>query len=92
GRETRAARERLDLAAGDVVRAVWFDRGRDLPGVLLLLVHHLVVDGVSWRILVPDLAEAYREASGGRTPALQAVGTSFRRWSQRLTEEAARPA
>ncbi|WP_328489127.1 non-ribosomal peptide synthase/polyketide synthase [Streptomyces zaomyceticus] len=92
GRETRAARERLDLATGDVVQAVWFDRGHDLPGLLLLLVHHLVVDGVSWRILVPDLAEAYREVSAGRTPALQAVGTSFRRWSQRLNEEAARPA
>ncbi|MEU2235263.1 amino acid adenylation domain-containing protein [Streptomyces vietnamensis] len=92
GRETRAARERLDLVTGDVVQAVWFDRGRDLPGLLLLLVHHLVVDGVSWRILVPDLAEAYGEVSAGRTPALQAVGTSFRRWSQRLTEEAARPA
>ncbi|MFE1376766.1 amino acid adenylation domain-containing protein [Streptomyces pharetrae] len=91
-RETRAARERLDLAAGSVVQAVWFDRGRELPGLLLLLVHHLVVDGVSWRILVPDLAEAYRAVSGGRAPELQPVGTSLRRWSQRLTEEAARPA
>ncbi|MFC7988723.1 non-ribosomal peptide synthase/polyketide synthase [Streptomyces pilosus] len=90
--ETRAARERLDLASGGVVQAVWFDRGRDLPGLLLLLVHHLVVDGVSWRILVPDLAEAYRAVSGGRAAGLQPVGTSLRRWSQRLAEEAARPA
>ncbi|MFI8462013.1 amino acid adenylation domain-containing protein [Kitasatospora sp. NPDC085464] len=92
GRETRAARERLDLASGSVFQAVWFDRGRDLPGLLLLIVHHLVVDGVSWRILVPDLAEAYRAVVGGHEPRLQAVGTSLRRWSQRLSDEAAKPA
>ncbi|MET7938110.1 amino acid adenylation domain-containing protein [Streptomyces sp. NPDC005322] len=90
-RETAAARERLDLDAGRLVEVVWFDRGADTPGLLLLLVHHLVVDGVSWRILVPDLAEAYRAVSAGRNPELQPVGTSLRRWAQRLTEAAARP-
>ncbi|MER8158414.1 amino acid adenylation domain-containing protein [Streptomyces sp. NPDC094472] len=91
-RETEAARERLDLDAGRLVQVVWFDRGADTPGLLLLLVHHLVVDGVSWRILVPDLAEAYRAVSTGREPELQPVGTSLRRWAQRLTEAAAGPA
>ncbi|NEW68833.1 non-ribosomal peptide synthase/polyketide synthase [Streptomyces rhizosphaericus] len=91
-RETEAARERLDLDAGRLVQVVWFDRGADTPGLLLLLIHHLVVDGVSWRILVPDLAEAYRAVSAGREPELQPVGTSLRRWARRLTEAAARPA
>ncbi|MCQ8187448.1 amino acid adenylation domain-containing protein [Streptomyces sp. RCU064] len=91
-RETEAARERLDLDAGRLVQVVWFDRGADAPGLLLVLVHHLVVDGVSWRILVPDLAEAYRAVSAGREPELQPVGTSLRRWARRLTEAAARPA
>ncbi|MYU14424.1 non-ribosomal peptide synthetase, partial [Streptomyces sp. SID8361] len=91
-RETEAARERLDLDAGRLVQVVWFDRGADTPGLLLLLVHHLVVDGVSWRILVPDLAEAYRAVSAGRETELQPVGTSLRRWARRLTEAAARPA
>ncbi|MFJ8661914.1 amino acid adenylation domain-containing protein [Streptomyces sp. NPDC093795] len=90
--EGEAARDRLDLAAGRVVQAVRFDRGPDTPGLLLLVIHHLVVDGVSWRILVPDLAEAHEAAAAGRTPELQAVGTSLRRWAQRLTEEAAKPA
>ncbi|WP_245592698.1 AMP-binding enzyme, partial [Actinomadura rifamycini] len=44
---------RLDPRAGAMVRAVWFDAGRDAPGRLLLVVHHLVVDGVSWRVLLP---------------------------------------
>ncbi len=87
-----AARDRLHLGEGRVVQAVWFDRGRDSAGMLLLIIHHLVVDGVSWRILIPDLAEAYEAVSAGRKPALQPVGTSLRRWSQRLTEEAVKPA
>ncbi|MEU4770263.1 non-ribosomal peptide synthase/polyketide synthase, partial [Actinosynnema sp. NPDC023794] len=82
----RAAAE-LSPPDGRLVRVVWFDAGPDRPGLLLLCLHHLVVDGVSWRILVPDLAEAWR------TPgvALQPVGTSFRRWAQRLAEHADDP-
>ncbi|MFH9850990.1 amino acid adenylation domain-containing protein, partial [Streptomyces sp. NPDC017246] len=90
--EGEAARDRLDLAAGRVVQAVHVDRGPGTPGLLLLVVHHLVIDGVSWRILVPDLAEAHEAVAAGRAPELQAVGTSLRRWAQRLTEEAAKPA
>jgi amino acid adenylation domain-containing protein/non-ribosomal peptide synthase protein (TIGR01720 family) len=78
----------LDPDGGRMVRAVWYDAGPDEPGRLLLLVHHLVVDGVSWRILLDDLAEAAGKLSAGRTPALPPVPTSFRRWS-RLLEEAA---
>ncbi|MEU4794393.1 amino acid adenylation domain-containing protein [Streptomyces sp. NPDC023327] len=91
-REGEAARDRLDLAAGTLTQAVWLDRGADVPGALLIVIHHLVVDGVSWRILIPDLAEAYQALAAGRPPRLQPVGTSLRRWAQRLTEEAAKPA
>ncbi|CAM5406661.1 non-ribosomal peptide synthetase [Streptomyces violaceorubidus] len=90
--ETVAARERLDLGAGRVVQSVWLDRGDTRPGLLLLIVHHLVVDGVSWRILVPDLAEAHRAVAAGRPVELQPVGTSLRRWAQRLAEVAVDPA
>jgi amino acid adenylation domain-containing protein/non-ribosomal peptide synthase protein (TIGR01720 family) len=75
----------LDPTAGAVLRAVWFDRGPE-RGLLLLAVHHLVVDGVSWRVLLPDLAAA------GEGRDLDPVGTSFRTWSGLLAEEAARPA
>ncbi|MER5784937.1 amino acid adenylation domain-containing protein [Streptomyces mobaraensis] len=62
-----------------MVRAVFFDAGRDRPGRLLLLLHHLVVDGVSWRILLPDLAAAH---SGGAA-ALTAWETTgaYRQWA-----------
>jgi non-ribosomal peptide synthase protein (TIGR01720 family) len=75
-----------------MVRAVWFDAGPGAPGRLLLMVHHLVVDGVSWRILLPDLAAAWKEASSGRPAGLPAAGTSFRRWATTLAGRAADPA
>jgi non-ribosomal peptide synthase protein (TIGR01720 family) len=52
-------------------------------------VHHLAVDGVSWRILLPDLAEAWRADAAGDAPPLQPVGTSLRGWALRLAELAA---
>ncbi|MFE9002125.1 non-ribosomal peptide synthase/polyketide synthase [Streptomyces sp. NPDC007875] len=86
-RETAAAQLAPD--DGVMVRAVWFDPGPDHGGHLLLLVHHLAVDGVSWRVLVPDLAEAYEAAAQDREIALQPVGTSLRGWATRLHRLAA---
>ncbi|ULR48216.1 non-ribosomal peptide synthetase [Streptomyces deccanensis] len=85
-----AARATLDPDAGVMVRAVWFDAG-DAPGRLLLMGHHLVVDGVSWRVLLPDLAAAWQDVSAGRPVGLPPVETSFARWSRLLTELAQRP-
>ncbi|MBC9710976.1 amino acid adenylation domain-containing protein [Streptomyces sp. TRM66268-LWL] len=82
--EAEAARGELAPREGDVLRAVWFDAGAGRPGRLLLTLHHLVVDGVSWRILLPDLAQAYEHPQRPLTP----VGTSFRQWAHLLHEEA----
>ncbi|WP_215452284.1 non-ribosomal peptide synthase/polyketide synthase [Streptomyces sp. ATCC 21386] len=87
---TVAARSLLDPDTGIMVRAVWFDAG-DAPGRLLLMGHHLVVDGVSWRVLLPDLAAAWQDVSAGRPVGLLPVETSFARWSRLLTELAQRP-
>ncbi|MGF1426922.1 amino acid adenylation domain-containing protein [Kitasatospora sp. LaBMicrA B282] len=86
-----AARGRLAPREGVMVQAVWFDRGAAESGQLLLVLHHLVVDGVTWRLLVPDLAQAWQAVAEGLVPALDPVGTSFRSWAQRLTAEAQRP-
>ncbi|MEV5718813.1 amino acid adenylation domain-containing protein [Amycolatopsis mediterranei] len=51
----------LDIVAGPVVRAGLFRTG-DGPDRLLLAVHHLVVDTLSWRSLIEDLAAAYEGA------------------------------
>ncbi|OKI00760.1 non-ribosomal peptide synthetase [Streptomyces sp. CB02923] len=84
----REAAARLDPAAGVMVRAVWVDAGPRRTGRLVLIVHHLVVDGVSWRILAPDLRAACEAVSAGETPALDPVGTSFRRWAGLLAAQA----
>ncbi|MCL2316828.1 MAG: amino acid adenylation domain-containing protein [Actinomycetia bacterium] len=53
---------------------------------LLLAIHHLVVDGVSWRILAEDLANAYAQARAGATPRLPDKTASFRDWALLLEE------
>ncbi|SPT57037.1 Dimodular nonribosomal peptide synthase [Actinomadura madurae] len=83
--EAEKARRRLDPAAGTMAQLVWFDAGPAASGRLLLTLHHLAVDGVSWRILLPDLVTAW--AGGDLDP----VPTSFRRWAQRLAAEASDP-
>ncbi|MCX4237829.1 non-ribosomal peptide synthetase [Streptomyces ortus] len=85
-----AARATLDPDAGAMVKAVWFD-ARDEPGRLLLMAHHLVTDGVSWRILLPDMATAWRAVEAGRPAELPPVDTSFRTWARRLDELAQDP-
>ncbi|HEY2416728.1 MAG TPA: condensation domain-containing protein, partial [Steroidobacteraceae bacterium] len=90
GEEGEKAVARLAPAAGEIVQAIWFDAGRQQPGRLLLIIHHLAIDGVSWRILVPDLAAAWEALRNARTPALAPRGTSLRYWAQRLVAEARR--
>ncbi|WP_170229880.1 non-ribosomal peptide synthase/polyketide synthase [Polyangium fumosum] len=73
----------LSLFTGPVARATWLDLGEEGTR-LLLVVHHLVVDGVSWRILHEDLERACEDRLAGQTPQLAAKTTSFRQWSERL--------
>ncbi|MEV7551149.1 non-ribosomal peptide synthase/polyketide synthase [Amycolatopsis sp. NPDC089917] len=80
-------RSRLDPDAGVMLSATWFDAGSAGPGRLLLMIHHLAVDGVSWRILLPDLASAWESVARGEVPELPAVDTSFRRWSRALSTQ-----
>ncbi|MFD8733540.1 amino acid adenylation domain-containing protein [Streptomyces sp. NPDC059618] len=78
---------RLDPTAGTMADFVWFATGSG-RGRLLVVLHHLVVDGVSWRILMSDLAEAWQQVRDRTTPDLPAVGTSARRWAAALADEA----
>ncbi|MFI6002203.1 amino acid adenylation domain-containing protein [Streptomyces sp. NPDC051366] len=78
------ATDGLDPAGGVMLRAVW----RRAERQLVVVVHHVVIDGVSWRILMEDLATACRRVASGAPVELPPVGTSFRRWTQ-LLERAA---
>ncbi|HYO12017.1 MAG TPA: amino acid adenylation domain-containing protein, partial [Thermoanaerobaculia bacterium] len=83
-----AAQTGLDLERGPIARAVLFDAGPEVPGRFLVIVHHLVVDGVSWRILLEDLETAYRQLAAGEAVRLPARTTSWKRWAERLAEHA----
>ncbi|HSV65997.1 MAG TPA: amino acid adenylation domain-containing protein [Mycobacteriales bacterium] len=79
----------FDLGSGPLLKAVLFEFGDGQRPYLFLAAHHLVIDGVSWRILLDDLATAYRQATQGRTVDLGVKTTSFRDWSRRLSEHVA---
>ncbi|MCK0093908.1 condensation domain-containing protein, partial [Rhodococcus sp. F64268] len=88
-RELDSALGRLDPESGSVLQFVWFDfTGDTRPGVLLIVAHHLVMDGVSWRILLPDLGLAWGQIVAGQDVRLAEVGTSLRRWAHGLVEAA----
>ncbi|MFD9536444.1 amino acid adenylation domain-containing protein [Streptomyces sp. NPDC060010] len=89
--ESDAAASRLDPDAGTVLQAVWFDAGAGTPGRLLLVVHHLAVDGVSWRVLLGDLAVAWEAVARGGRPVLEPVPTSLRRFAREVVEQATSP-
>ncbi|MFF5900157.1 amino acid adenylation domain-containing protein [Streptomyces argenteolus] len=90
------ARGRLRPVDGNVIEAVWGDAGPHNRGRLLLVVHHLAVDAVSWRILAADLARAWQTvtqaaADGGRpapATALPAATTPYRAWAHLLASQA----
>ncbi|HEX2191399.1 MAG TPA: amino acid adenylation domain-containing protein, partial [Longimicrobiaceae bacterium] len=73
---------------GPLLRAAHFDFGPGEPGRLLLLAHHLVTDGASWRTLLEDLETAYGQLLRGEAAALPPKTTSFRAWAERLAEHA----
>ncbi len=84
-----ASQLRLAPEDGRMLQAVWFDSGGESSDSLLLVViHHLAIDGVSWRILMPDLRAAWNGIAAGREPDLAACSTSFRYWAEQLAIEA----
>ncbi len=85
--ETAAAlaQATLDYTKGPIWRAVYFDCGSQRASRLLLVIHHLAVDGVSWRILLEDLERTYQHDRAGQQGQLHAKTTSIKEWSERLS-------
>ncbi|MCF5687529.1 non-ribosomal peptide synthetase [Pseudomonas sp. PA-1-3F] len=73
----------LDLAQGPLLRALLVD-GPQGQQRLLIAIHHLVVDGVSWRVLLEDLQNVYRQLSDGQSVSLPAKTSALRDWAARL--------
>ncbi|MET0454997.1 MAG: amino acid adenylation domain-containing protein, partial [Mycobacterium sp.] len=80
----RLARSQMDPSAGRMLSVLWVRSTRQVA----LIVHHLAVDAVSWRILLEDINIAWALHSSGEPVVLPATGTSFARWASVLTERA----
>ncbi|OAL58024.1 non-ribosomal peptide synthetase [Halomonas sp. ALS9] len=81
-----AAQRSLSLARP--FRAIWMELGGEHGGRLLLVAHHLVVDGVSWRVILDDLQTAYTQLSAGKTIDLPPATTSLDEWTHALADYA----
>jgi amino acid adenylation domain-containing protein/non-ribosomal peptide synthase protein (TIGR01720 family) len=79
---TRDYQRSLNITDGPLTRMVFF-KLRD-SARLFWCIHHLVVDGVSWRILQEDLHSAYLQCEAGQAIQLPAKTSSFKAWAQRL--------
>ncbi|NTJ18604.1 hypothetical protein G6L45_33560 [Agrobacterium rhizogenes] len=84
-KEIEVEQSRLRPSHGEVLRAIIFTNG--LRRQLVLVAHHLIVDGVSWRILIPDLMNLWAR-SEGQDKRLDPIGTSFLAWAHYLDQEA----
>ena len=76
----------LNLTSGGLLRVVLFETGEEQR--LLVVAHHLIVDGVSWRILIEDMARGLEQAERAEAISFVRKTTSYGRWAERLAEYA----
>jgi non-ribosomal peptide synthase protein (TIGR01720 family) len=81
----------LNLADGPIIRVALFGFGPDRPGRVLIVIHHLACDIVSWPILLADLASLYDRLCRGDAIALPPKTSSYQQWARRLLEYGRRP-
>lgn len=83
-----ADKAQRNLSLNQPFKVIWMDFGPGKAGRLLLIAHHLVVDGVSWRILLEDIQLAYRQLYNGQSVSLPGEASGLRQWSQALARAA----
>ena len=81
-----AAQENINLEEGPLVQIRLFKTS--MGDHLLIVIHHLVVDGLSWRIILEDFSVAYKQLLDGKEVTFQQKTTSFKEWSDKLNEYA----
>ncbi len=83
-----SAQASLNLESGPLWRVAYFDLGPHRTDRLLIVIHHLAVDGISWQPLLGDLEAAYRQLQTGPEVRLLSKTTSYKEWADRLCEHA----
>jgi amino acid adenylation domain-containing protein/non-ribosomal peptide synthase protein (TIGR01720 family) len=79
-----AAQGDLNFERGPLWRVVYFTAGAGRPGRLFIVVHHLAIDGISWRPLLEDLEAAYGQLKAGKAVQLPPKTSSGKLWAERL--------
>jgi len=79
----------LNLDDGPLIRVVSFRGATHADDRILIVIHHAVIDGVSWRVLLEDLHRAAAQWRQGNPIVLPAKSASFRRWAEHLAGAAA---
>ena len=82
--ESVIIQQSLNTKNGPLVRFALFDCGPKEPTRLLIVIHHLVVDGVSWRILLEDLENVYEALNNNKISPLLPKTHSYQQWSYAL--------
>lgn len=82
------AQTALNITDGPIMSVLLFNLGSQKPGRLLIVIHHLAIDNVSWRILLEDLQTVYEQLSRSETVELGAKTTSYKQWAEHLREYA----
>ncbi|MCY7295066.1 condensation domain-containing protein, partial [Alteromonas sp. a30] len=79
---------KMDLAQGPLLKAVYFDAPASQDSRLVLVLHHLLVDGVTWRIVLDDMSKALKQWQDKGEIKLAAKSSSYQQWAQALQEYA----
>ena len=74
----------LNITTGSLIKIAYFNLGLNQDNRLLIIIHHLLIDGVSWRILLEDLQIAYQQTLNNQLIQLPAKTTSYQEWSEYL--------
>src|SRR5699024_7093110 len=81
------AQKNVNMYDGPLWNAVYFKQSES-KGCLFWVIHHLTIDGVSWRILIEDFETAYHQLMNRENITLPSKTTSFKEWAYRLTDYA----
>ena len=78
----------LNLSTGQIIQVVMFNLGEKIDGRLLIIIHHLAVDGISWRILLAELETLSQQLINEQPPKLAPKTTAFIDWATKLNNYA----
>ena len=85
-RDALNLKSHLNLKSGPMFQVAYFDGGPDRNGRLFVTAHHLVIDGVSWRVLLEDFFTIYQQLEQGGSVQLPPKTTAFKHWAEKLKQ------